>query len=182
MSVSIETVRFANTKNDENCKSNETIVKRRVEYVGKACLKDIFTEMKEANFKVYREDLTFNAKGILVPNGVFEPLVRVKEKDGYEEPLSTNQASCIAWRDTIDHKNFNRQIYFTRRMHFVSEKEDLYGTALIAVSPWHNQFQFFQDITQLHANRIRTKPRGVQHPRLVIPQFKECELLSFLHY
>ena len=172
MSVSIETVRFANTKNDENCKSNEIIVKRRVEYVGKACLKDIFTEMKEANFKVYREDLKFNAKGVLVPNGEFELLVRVKEKDGYEEPLSTNQASCIAWRDTIDHKNFNRQIYFPRRMHFVSEKEDLYGTALIAVSPWHNQFQFFQDITQLHANRIRTKPRGVEHPRLVIPQFK----------
>ena len=165
MSVSIETVRFANTKNNEDCKSNESIVKRRVEYVGRACLDDIFTEIKDTNFKIFREDLTSNT-------GLVE-LFRVEEKDGYKEPLSTNQVSCITWRDTIDHKNFDRQIYFPRKMYFFSEKQqDLYGEALIAVSPWHNQFQFFQDITQLHIEGIRTKPKGVEHPRLVIPQFR----------
>lgn len=165
MSVSIETVRFANTKNNEDCESNETIVKRRVEYVGRACLDDIFTEIKDTDFKIFREDLTSNT-------GLVE-LFRVEEKDGYKEPLSTNQANCIAWRDTIDHKNFDRQIYFPRRMYFYSEEQqDLYGEALIAVSPWHNQFQFFQDITQLHLKGIRTKPKGAEHPRLVIPQFK----------
>ena len=165
MSVSIETVRFANTKNNEDCQSNETIVKRRVEYVGRACMDDIFTEIKDTDFKIFREDLASDT-------GLVE-LFRVEEEDGYKEPLGTNQANCITWRDTIDHKNFDRQIYFPRKMYFFSEEQqDLYGEALIAVSPWHNQFQFFQDITQLHLEGIRTKPKGVEHPRLVIPQFR----------
>ena len=83
MSVSIETVRFANTKNNEDCKTNETIGKRRVEYVATACLDDIFAEIKDTDFKIFRKDLTSN-------EGLVE-LFRVEEEDGYKEPLGTNQ-------------------------------------------------------------------------------------------
>lgn len=180
MTVSIDTVRFANTRNDRTCETNETVVTRRVEYVGRACLKDHFAgKLEKTNFRIFRENMKFK-KERLVPesedeNERYEELFRAKDWMGMEN-LSTNQFHCITWKDTIEHKNFDRQIYFPRRMHFISEDLNLYGEALIAVSPWHNQFQFFQDITQLHADSIRTEDTGVEHPRLIIPQFKSVNL------
>ena len=178
MSVSIETVRFANTK------PYETAVERQVEYVGKACLKDIFTENLEGtNFRVIRENLklheiTGNLETIENEEGKRYKEIFKKEKTDERpwpwerELLSTNQFNCISWKDTIGHKNFDRQIYFPRRMHFISKELKLYGKALIAISPWHNQFQFYQDITELGENSIRTDAKEVEYPRLVIPQFK----------
>ena len=180
MTVSIDTVRFANTRNDRTCETNETVVTRKVEYVGRACLKDHFAgKLEKTNFRIFRENMKFE-KEKLVPESEnederYEELFRAKDWMGIEN-LSTNQFHCITWKDTIEHKNFDRQIYFPRRMHFISEDLNLYGEALIAVSPWHNQFQFFQDITQLHADSIRTEDTGVEHPRLVIPQFKSVNL------
>ena len=182
MSVSIETVRFANTKNDEDCRTKETIVKRQVEYVGIACFEDIFTKkLKEASFRIIREDLKYNKKTKTFKNkpdkdgNRYTELVKTEGEENApwkKEFLSTNQFQCISWKDTIEHDNFDRQIYFPRKMYFTSKELDLYGEALIAISPWHNQFQFYQDITKLDPEAVRTEPSGIEYPRLVIPQFK----------
>ena len=177
MSVSIQTIRFANTQNNEECATNENAVRRRVEYIGTVCFEDVFAEsLKKVDFQVFREDMeVINVNGAkkLISKNEVKRLYRLEES---QEDPKTNQTNCISWRDEVDHKNFARQIYFPRKMHFVSKAENLYGTALIAVSPWHNQFQFFQNITDLHFASIRTDTSGVQHPRLVIPQFKSVNL------
>ena len=177
MSVSTQTVRFANTQNNEECETNENAVRRRVEYIGTVCFEDVFAaSLKKASFQIFREDMeVVNVNGAKELRSKKEVKRLYRDEETQEDP-KTNQTNCISWRDEIDHENFARQIYFPRKMHFVSKAENLYGTALIAVSPWHNQFQFFQNITDLHFASIRTDTSGVQHPRLVIPQFKSVNL------
>ena len=178
MSVTIKNINFANTKNDTHCPTNETVVRRRVEYKGTACLTDLFIPTQETNFRIFREDVKKTKNDNLMRRKikqVFEKKQDANLKELFrkeKEPFRTEADGCITWRDTIDHKNFDRQIYFPRKMYFVSEDQNLYGTALIAISPWHNQFQFFQDISQIHVGHIRTEPSGVENPKLVMPLFR----------
>ena len=160
LDVNVEQMRFSNVQNDKNCSTNESIVTRTIQYTGEACLKDFITGSPERiKFRIVNED---------PQTGDFQELVKNTTNQVYE----TDSKGCIKWGDKIFHKIYNRQRYFIRHIHFISEKAGLYGQAKIAISPWQEAFQFYQDITQLGEKAIRTSSEGVEKPKLVINQFK----------
>ena len=157
---------FSNVENDENCADNETVAKRKVRFIGQACIQDTLTDYrnKQVEFRIFIEDE--NTKEIKeVFSDTRKKTIPIADADG-----------CISWPDSIEHKNFNRQIYFPRKIHFLSEKLNLYGTTSVGINPWQRAFQSYQDISQLNRNEIRTDVKGVAKPEMVINQFKSVNL------
>ncbi|MGI9548796.1 MAG: hypothetical protein ACR2M7_02290 [Bdellovibrionales bacterium] len=166
LDVALGKVTLANIKNDEDCSTNETVVKRTARFIGKACIKDVVTEdtNQGIKFRVFVEDL--------ITGDIVESFSDTKNKTIPQADAN----GCLTWTDSIEHKNYNRQKYFPRKIHFLSEEMNLYGTTKAALSPWQRAFQSYQDISQLSDNEIRTKVLGVSKPELVINQFKSVNL------
>ena len=165
LDTTVNSVRFSNIKNNEVCSTNETVVKRTIQYIGTVCFKDFLDiSYQKTAFKIFRQDLD--------SQGSLKKEVELFKEDKGKSNYSTDANSCITWSDEIEHKNYDRQIYYSRVMHFISEDLGLYGRATIAINPWQEAFQFYQDITQLSQDKIRTNPSGVERPQLVINQFR----------
>ena len=166
-------IKFSNVKNvPGKCSEDETVVQRTIQYIGKLCFKDFLIGTPEkVKFRVFNE--------ITLPDGKTQYKELFKE-DSKKTLYSTDADGCIAWSDSITHKVYNRQIYFKQVLHFISENLNLYGRAKVAVSPWQEAWQFFQDITKLSDSKIRINPAGVKKPKLVINQFKSVNFFSFL--
>ncbi len=158
--------RFSNVKNNEVCSDNETVVKRKVQFIGEACIQDILTDYqaKKIKFRIFVEDENTNE--------IREVFANTKGKEISE----TDSKGCIHWPDVVEHKNFNRQVYFPRKVHFLSEELNLYGVTSVAVNPWQRAFQSYQNISQINPNEIRTDTKGVKKPEIVINQFKSVNL------
>lgn len=166
LDATIDTVRFSNVKNNANCATNEVVVRKTVQYVGKVCFKDFLkNNYEQTTFRIFRQDLDSDGES----QGKLTELFR---NDKNKTHYSADARGCITFSDEIEHKNYDRQIYYPREMHFFSEVLNLYGKIRVAINPWQEAFQFFQDITQLGRDKIRTGPEGVNRPRLVINQFR----------
>ncbi|MCY4512914.1 MAG: hypothetical protein OXB86_04430, partial [Bdellovibrionales bacterium] len=97
-------------------------------------------------------------------------LKKTKDEEDSYEPYFTRSGACIKIYDELKHKNYNRQIYTERKIHYISEDGQFYGQAHVGLNPWQGQFQFGKDLTT--ASGIRTKRDGVPFPSLVINQFR----------
>ncbi len=167
LDVELKKMTFANVENDENCSNNESVVKRRVNFIGKACIKDVLTDYKNKGiaFRVFIEDEQNGHKIREVFSDTTKRTIPKADAEG-----------CISWPDSIEHKNFDRQVYMPRKVHFLSEELNLYGTVGVAVTPWQRAFQAYQDISQLSRDEIRTDTKGVKKPKLIVNQFKSVNL------
>ena len=165
LDVTIDTLKFSNVKNNQDCSTNEVVVRKTVQYVGKVCFKDFLkNNYEQTTFRVFRQELSLDGE-LQNPTELFK-------NDVDRTHYSTDATGCITFSDEIDHKNYDRQIYYSREMHFFSSALNLYGKARVAINPWQEAFQFYQDITQLGFDKIRTNPSGIDRPHLVINQFK----------
>ena len=164
-------IRFANVKSNKNCYESENVIERIIEYSVTANFKDFFEkDPKRVPFRVIIENPS--AKN---------PADRLKEirkkTDGEEGPYFTHSGASIKIYDELYHKNYNRQIYTERKIHYISEDGQFYGQARVGLNPWQGQFQFGKDLTT--ASGIRTKRNGVPFPRLVINQFRAINFFPF---
>ena len=164
-------IRFANVKSSTKCNANENVIERTIEYSVTAHFEDFFDKApKRVPFRVIIENPS--AKN---------PADRLKEiyksTDGEEGPYFTRSGADIKIFDELYHKNYNRQIYTERRIHYISEDGQFYGQARVGLNPWQGQFQFGKDL--ISASGIRTKRNGVPFPRLVINQFRAVNFFPF---
>lgn len=166
LDVQLNWMKFSEVENNESCSSNETVVQRTVRFIGEACIKDVLTghKYKKTNFRIFIEDLNSGE-------------IREAFSDTLKKTISTTNAEgCISWFDSITHNNFDRQQYYLRKMHFLSEELDLYGTYLVGLNPWQRAFQAYQNINQLSVREIRTSSKGIDKPEMVINHFKSVNL------
>ena len=169
LNLNLEKVTFSEVRNNEDCASNESAVKRRVQFIGKACLQDPLTDQRypDTVFRVFIEKKKPGAP-VLAAGEIEEAFHDRKKKTLYE----TDSNGCISWTDVVEHNIYDRQVYYIREMHFLSEERNLYGAAYVAISPWQRAFQAYQDINQLSVDEIRTSPKGIHKPRMIINQFR----------
>ena len=160
-------IRFASIKTEEDCGKKENVIERTIEYTAVACFEDFLVgQPKTIPFRIIIE----NPKP---KNGEARFKEIFKKEKGKQKPYETDLDGCIKWSDSLHHKNYNRQIYIPRHVHFISMgEEQLYGQARIGLNPWQGQFQFGKDLTRLGQDEIRTTRSHVPYPRLVINQFK----------
>ena len=173
LDINLEQVRFSEVVNDEACADNESAVKRKVKFIGKACIHDALKDKKyrDTRFRVFigkREPGAKTFKLEDVEEAFKDPQTKTAPK--------TDSDGCISWTDVIEHNIYDRQIYYVREMHFLSEDLNLYGKAYVALSPWQRAFQAYQDINQLSVDEIRTRPAGIDKPEMIINQFKSVNL------
>ena len=161
-------IRYANVKSSENCSESENVIERTIEYSVTACFEEFFEKPPERiPFKVIIEDPS--AKN---PENRFKEIRKKTEDENgpEEESYFTRSGACIKIYNDLYHKNYNRQIYTERKIHYISEDGQFYGQAHVGLNPWQGQFQFGKDLTT--ASGIRTKRDGVPFPSLVINQFR----------
>ena len=165
-------IRFANVKSSKNCYESENVVERTIEYSVRAHFKDFFgKDPKRTPFRVIVENpLAKNPADRLKE-------IRKKTDDGEEGFYFTHSGASIQIYDELSHKNYNRQIYTERKIHFISKDGQFYGQARVGLNPWQGQFQFGKDLTT--TKKIRTKRDGVLFPRLVINQFRAINFFPF---
>ena len=165
-------IRFANVKSSKNCYESENVVERIIEYSVKAHLKDFFEkDPKRMPFRVIIENPSAKNPADRLKE------IRKKTNDGEEGPYFTHSGASIKIYDELYHKNYNRQIYTERKIHYISEDGQFYGQARVGLNPWQGQFQFGKDLTT--ASGLRTKRDGVPFPRLVINQFRAINFFPF---
>lgn len=172
MDITPGDVKFSDIVNDENCSDNENVVKRKVRFIGNACLKDPITSKpyNKTKFQVFIEDVnTGEMKEVFVADN--NSSQRITDKI-----LTTTDQGCIPWVDILEHDFYDVQTYTNRRVHFISTSLNLYGSLLYSVNPWQRAFQASQDTNQLGLNAARNSKLGVPKPKLVINQFKSINL------
>ena len=169
LNLSLEKVTFSEVHNNETCADNESAVKRKVKFIGKACMQDALTDQKykDTEFRVF---IGKRQSGEADAN--LENVEEIFKDEAKKTRYETDANGCIYWTDVIEHNIYDRQIYYVREMSFLSEDLNLYGTAYVALSPWQRAFQAYQDINQLSVDEIRTKPAGIDKPRMIINQFR----------
>lgn len=170
VTVKDQDIRFANVKTSKICKENENIIERTIEYSVEACFKDFFNKHpKEVPFRIIIEN---PAPKNEEPR--FKEVYKEEVTGGSSDPqyYFTRSDACIKMYDELKHKNYNRQIYNTRTIHYISLDGQFYGKAHIGLNPWQGQFQFGKDLTTISPKKIRTTRGGVPFPRLVINQFR----------
>lgn len=172
--VTLEDIKFSDIVNNKECFNNESVVKRKVRFIGRACLNDPFTSKpyNKTKFQIFVEDLnTGEKKEVFIADDDSKNSPSILDKI-----LQTKDDGCISWVDTLEHNIFDVQVYTPKRVHFVSRSLNLYGSFDYSVNPWQRAFQAAQDTDQLGKNAARISPEGVPKPKLIINQFKSINL------
>ena len=177
VTVKDQNIRFANVKTSKICKENENVIERTIEYSVEARFVDFFNKHpKQLPFRIIIENPA-------PKNGEprFKEIYKTEAIENNNDPqyYFTRSDSSIKMYDELKHKNYNRQIYTTRIIHYISLDGQFYGQAHIGLNPWQGQFQFGKDLTVINLDEIRTSRDGVSFPRLVINQFRAVNFFPF---
>ena len=165
--------KFGFVKNSGECKTNETPVEREVLFIGEVCLNDTLSQGVDKRFSNIPVRIFIQRKH----NGqlIYEYFKKNKDKDKYP---TINASGCAGIEIPVRHKIYDRQRMYLYDIHIVSEDENIYSKANVAFSPWQRAFQAFQDVTKSEEEKLRTDPKGIPKPRMVIPNFRS---VNFFH-
>ena len=161
---------FASLKNTTNCKKNENVVERPIQFTGKVCLEDTLQDKTytQTSFRIFVKKQDIEGKQYI--EEIFD------SKSSGKKHHETGPYGCIFLSIFLRHKVYDRQRYFPVDIYFLSEHLNLYGHVRPALNPWQRAFQAHQDATKIHKDDIRFETGGVKKPELVITQFKSVNL------
>ena len=187
--LELRRLRFSDVNLEEGKCS--TPVDRHIRYVGEVCIVDPLTGdvVSDTNISIKRQDIVRDDRSseFLDSQVVEIEKAKLSSSDymsqyqlGTREYLpgqskdnhSSDTSGCIRWVDQIYHKWYNRQKYFVRKMIFSKKEWGFEGEKMIAINPWHWGFLFFQDISQIGTDAIRTSTDQVEKPRIFLHDFR----------
>ena len=166
-------------------------VSRHIRYVGEVCIFDPLTgnPISDTNISIKRQEIIRDrTTGQFLDGQVTEIETMSSGSKGFDQyelgtqfDLNNNEVKtqfrsdttgCVRWVDQMQHNWYNRQQYFVRKMIFSKKEWGFEGERMIAINPWHWGFVFFQDITQIGTDSIRTVADQVEKPRFVLHDFR----------
>ena len=164
-----------------NIQSGESTVKRKVNFVGRICLKDPLNSQKTANtkYRVFlqrpgeKNDSQKDNQMPLLPGQIEEIF---SSPSHHEKLFVANNQGCLTISVKLEHNIYDRQKYFEIVVHVLSEELNLYGSTKIALNPWQRAFQAFHNAAELSEQDIRFNVDGIKKPELVINQFRMINL------
>ena len=190
--VKLNRFRFSDISVEEN--ECPTPVDHTVRYVGEVCIVDPLTNdpVPSTRITIQRQNVFFSRDG-QSREGEIVNIPEVRKSGGFDlsgfkegqwqgldgKPLKnlpyiSDTRGCLQWMDKIYHKWYDREHYFIRKMIFSKKEWGFEGEKMIAISPWHWGFVFFQDITKLGGDSIRTAHRAkrADRPQFVLHDFR----------
>ncbi len=187
--LELRRLRFSDVNLEEGKCS--TPVDRHIRYVGEVCIVDPLTGdvVSDTNISIKRQDIVrddrssefLDSQVVEIEQAKlssFEYVSQYQEgkheylPDQNEDNHSSDTSGCIRWVDQIYHKWYDRQKYFVRKMIFSKKEWGFEGEKMIAINPWHWGFLFFQDISQIGTDAIRTSTDQVEKPRIFLHDFR----------
>ncbi|MDE0119778.1 MAG: hypothetical protein OXM55_07210 [Bdellovibrionales bacterium] len=189
--VKLNRFRFSSVDVEENrC---PTPIGRTVRYVGEVCIIDPLTDevVPSSPLTIHRQNISFSSDNQPQEGKLFK-ISKINDSSsdesflekhlgsdyktvsfkGKEDPLITDTSGCLQWVDDISHQWYNREKYFVRKMIFSQDNLGFVGDRIIAINPWQWGFLFFQDITQLGQDSIRTRTARVERPQVLLHDFR----------
>ena len=186
--VELRRLRFSDVNLEEGKCS--TPVDRHIRYVGEVCIVDPLTGdvVSDTNISIKRQDFVPDRRNKFLESQITEiDVAQISQEEMMEqyqkgqreyldnqsqESFSSDTSGCIRWVDQMYHKWYNRQKYFVRKMIFSKEEWGFEGEKMIAINPWHWGFLFFQDISQIGTDSVRTSTDQVEKPRVFLHDFR----------
>ena len=192
--IQLRRLRFSDVITEEG--KCPTPIGRHIRYVGEVCIVDPINRkpVSSAKIKIKRIDISFdenesshNGESMDLTDtyrtGIVTDLKEGKDEaethggdstEGFDEEKWSGSDGCLQWVDELEHKWYDREHYFVRKMIFEEENTGFKGEKIIAINPWHFGFVFFQDISLLGVDSIRTKSgvKAIEKPKLVFHDFR----------
>ena len=188
--LELRRLRFSDVNLEEGKCS--TPVDRHIRYVGEVCIVDPLTGdvVSDTNINIKRQDVVRDDRsGEFLDSQVLEIEQAQLSSSDYmsqyqeghreyldgqtqEDHFSSDTSGCVRWVDHMYHKWYDRQKYFVRKMIFSKKEWGFEGEKMIAINPWHWGFLFFQDISQIGTDAIRTSTDQVEKPRIFLHDFR----------